>query len=777
MRHTFYLNHPAADWEHGLPVGNGRLGAVCLGGVDDEKLILNEESVWYGGPRRRMSGPGREKIDEIRKLILDGEVEKAQRMSKLALTSRPKNVNPYQPAGDLNIRFFGEKGELGEYCRKLDLDNGEAEVSYKKGEIHYVRTCFASVKAQVLVLRMEAEKAGKLSFYAHLGRRPFEENSGGIGTDRIYMTAHCGDGVSLACMAGAAETDGRLYTENDYLVVEDASFAVLYVAIHTDYDGRKAEEEFVPGSDLAFLLEQCGSTLDKAYSEGYEKIHRQHRKDYKRLNERTRLQLVPENSPYLSAESEGAPALPVDELLARSKEPEIRKILTELLIAYGKYLLISSSYQCQLPANLQGIWNGSYTPPWESGYTVNINLQMNYWFADKFRLYEMYEPFTALVCKLLQNGKRTAREVYGCGGSVAHHNTNLWGDSAIGGTWDPGSLWPFAGEWLTCQLYNHFCYTADMHYLTETVLPLLEENLKFLWDYLYRDASGKWLTGPGVSPENTYRTKDGQEAAVTMGCTMDNQLVREAVSDYLAAWNILESRGRASAEPEDLLWQRRAREILEHLPETSVGSDGRILEWREAYEETEPGHRHMSHLYGLHPGKEITRDNPVLCAAAEKTLAARLAGGGGHTGWSRAWLICFYAMLGNGNEAYKHLGELMSHSLHENLWDVHPPFQIDGNFGLCEGIAQMLVQCRENSVTVLPALPDEWREGRVEKMGIAGGAALSFGWKTDEKGKTELTFLEIEASKAGCWKLLAVGKEQEVSLEEGECRRIVETVK
>lgn len=848
-QHIFYLEHPAADWEQGLPVGNGRLGAVILGGALEETLLINEESLWYGGARERLPVGGREKVEEIRRLLLAGEAEKAQRLAKRAMTSRPKYGNPYQPAGNLRLSFYGwqrdgEEKRIAEgarqYRRELNLDLAEAKVSFTLKEsggmscFQMERSCLASADYEVLALQIREGSGGRFSFQANLERRPFEETSDGNGKDRIWMSARLGDGVSFVCAAALGETDGVIYSENDYLCVENASRAVLYVTVASDYDGRRVEmgEPFVPAS-AEMLQAQCDGRLEKACAAGFTRIREAHRKTYQALYGRTVLQLTeeeegqrtrtehmaeqkPEAAKQRAAEERtaepgvleqraaepgaleqraagleaAAGRLPADEMLRRVEESRIRKQLAELLFAYGKYLLISSSYRCQLPANLQGIWNGSYTPPWESAYTININTQMNYWFADKCRLNECQEPLTGLVRKLRRNGKQTARRLYGCSGFAAHHNTNLWGDSDIVGTWTGAFLWPMGGAWLTAQLYRHFCYTQDTAWLRTEVWPLLKENVAFFYDYLYRDAGGFWLSGPSVSPENTYRLENGQEAAVAMGCTMDHQIIREVMEDAIEAAHILAASAgetkAAAGETETTAGEanaagcgeilaafeettagvlQQAREILEHLPPTRIGEDGRILEWREACEETEPGHRHISHLYGLHPGRELNRKTPELLAAARKTLETRLKNGGGHTGWSRAWILCFYARLGDGRALDAHMGELMKHSLYENLWDAHPPFQIDGNFGLCEAIAEALVQCEGQDIYVLPALPESWDKGSVEGLGITQNGYISLRWEESRLAAASLT-----AISGGSWNLYLPGeaKSQRVTLQAGE---------
>jgi alpha-L-fucosidase 2 len=395
----------------------------------------------------------------------------------------------------------------------------------------------------------------------------------------------------------------------------------------------------------------------------------------------------------------------------------------------GRYLLISCSRNCRLPANLQGIWNGNFVPPWESVYTININLEMNYWPAEVCNLSECTAPLFKLIDRIAENGRKTAREFYGAGGFVAHHNTDPWGDTAPTGILDSSPFWVMGGAWLALHLYEHYRYTLDRDFLRTRAFPVMEEALSFFLDYTVEDEQGLLHTGPSVSPENTYITPDGQRAALCMSPAMDIQILRELHKAYGEAAAVL---GIQSEKREKIA------AMIRRLPETKLTGDGRIREWLEDYGEAEPGHRHISHLFALHPGSQITEDTPELFAAAKKTLEKRLSQGGGHTGWSCAWVIMFYARLKEGSAAHRYIRHLLEGKTSENMLNVHPPFQIDGNFGFTAALAEMLVQSHTPRCELLPALPAAWKSGRVRGLRLRGAITLDMGW---EGGKlTEARF-------------------------------------
>lgn len=709
MGKGFYLTHEAKSWEQGLPVGNGQQGAVLLGGVQQERIVLNEESLWYGGKRERAVEAGKEKLEKVRELLEKGEASKAQTLCGRWFVGNPRYTNPYHPAAEA-ILNFEPFGKVKEYFRGIDLEKGEAGVKICFDNCKTVREIFSSVKYQVTALRMETDKEQGMSFSLGLNRRPFEENAE-VEDREISLNGHSGDGVCYDVRCRVGKTDGRVCVEGGYLLVERASYVEIFFCVRTDYEDKKS-------------LDACGRLLKEAAKAGFEEIKKAHIEEYGRLYNNMRLEI------------EGAEELaqiPADELLKRCEEPKVQGYLTWLMFSYARYLLISSSYGCALPANLQGIWNGSFTPPWESGYTININLQMNYWMADRAGLGVCYESFFNLIEKMLPNGRKTAKKVYACRGFVAHHNTNLWGDTDITGLWLPAFLWPMGGAWMANQLYHHSEFKENPKEIRERVLPVMKECILFFYDYLYRKSDKMWISGPTVSPENTYRLLDGQEASVAMGVAMDHQIIRELAENYL------EGCRRYNTGSPEYETEKMAQEILEHLPPTKIGKSGRILEWQEEYEEVEKGHRHISHLYGLHPGREISEDTPALFEAAKRTLEYRLEHGGGHTGWSKAWIMCFYARLKDKKKFDEQMRQFLANSVDENLWDIHPPFQIDGNFGMAEAVLEVLASRRGDVVELLRIIPEGMETGMVTGLCLEGRLKVDFAWKCGKLTKISLS--------------------------------------
>lgn len=709
MGKGFYLTHEAKSWEQGLPVGNGQQGAVLLGGVQQERIVLNEESLWYGGKRERAAEAGKEKLEKVRELLEKGEASKAQTLCGRWFVGNPRYTNPYHPAAEA-ILNFEPFGKVKEYFRGIDLEKGEAGVKICFDNCKTVREIFSSVKYQVTALRMETDKEQGMSFSLGLNRRPFEENAE-VEDREISLNGHSGDGVCYDVRCRVGKTDGRVCVEGGYLLVERASYVEIFFCVRTDYEDKKS-------------LDACGRLLKEAAKAGFEEIKKAHIEEYGRLYNNMRLEI------------EGAEELaqiPADEFLKRCEEPKVQGYLTWLMFSYARYLLISSSYGCALPANLQGIWNGSFTPPWESGYTININLQMNYWMADRAGLGVCYESFFNLIEKMLPNGRKTAKKVYACRGFVAHHNTNLWGDTDITGLWLPAFLWPMGGAWMANQLYHHSEFKENPKEIRERVLPVMKECILFFYDYLYRKSDKMWISGPTVSPENTYRLLDGQEASVAMGVAMDHQIIRELAENYL------EGCRRYNTGSPEYETEKMAQEILEHLPPTKIGKSGRILEWQEEYEEVEKGHRHISHLYGLHPGREISEDTPALFEAAKRTLEYRLEHGGGHTGWSKAWIMCFYARLKDKKKFDEQMRQFLANSVDENLWDIHPPFQIDGNFGMAEAVLEALASRRGDVVELLRIIPEGMETGMVTGLCLEGRLKVDFAWKCGKLTKISLS--------------------------------------
>jgi len=477
----------------------------------------------------------------------------------------------------------------------------------------------------------------------------------------------------------------------------------------------------------------------------YEELFEEHKEDYRTLFARVEFQLDG---------VEKFDVIPTNERIERAAKETPDIGLSKMLFDYGRYLLISCSRPGGLPATLQGIWNQDFTPPWESKYTININTEMNYWLAESCNLSECHMPLFDLLERMVENGRRTAEKMYGCRGFVAHHNTDIHGDTAPQDTWYPATYWVMGAAWLCTHLWTHYEYTLDREFL-ERSYPIMCEAALFFIDFLV-EKDGYLVTCPSLSPENTYCLPNGEMGAVSYGATMDNQILRDLFSQCLAAGKILQATNSAFLE--------KAEYVLQKLLPTRIGSDGRIMEWMEEYEECEPGHRHISHLYGLHPSEQITVDNtPKLAEAARKTLETRLKNGGGHTGWSRAWIINHYAKLWDGEIAYHNIEQMLASSIYPNLFDRHPPFQIDGNFGVTAAIAEMLVQSTAERIILLPALPVAWTTGSVKGLRIKGNAEISLKW--EEHKLTECT---IHAYEKLHTRIIYRNKTMKIILEKGE---------
>lgn len=705
----YWLSEEAQEWETAIPIGNGRIGASVWGKIENERITINEESMWYGGKRSHKNKDAHRYVGKVRELLLKNQVEDAEFLCQMSMTGTPKYVRPYQMACDLNFLFSNHHKPVEHYRRELDLGRAVTTVTYTMDETRYCREYFVSMRKQLIVMRLTAKGKNQLKFQFNINRRPFELHSGGNGNDMIYLKGQCGDGVHYYGAAMLGYHDGKAIQLGDYLAVTGAHEAVIYFNFETDF-GQEDPEKI------------CISRLREAKRDGYERIYDWHQEDYKKVYGTMSFQL----------ESQDYSEIPMDQLLSRYREEDVRRYLTQVLFAFGRYLLIGASWNCRLPANLQGIWCGSFTPKWESKYTININLEMNYWMVDSCGLSECFQPFMNLLEKMVENGKSTAREIYGCHGSVAHHNTDCYGDTDLEGLPPSAYMWPMGEAWLSLHLYDHYLYSLDETFLKEKVLPVLEQTIRFYYDFMEKEADEYWLTGPSLSPENTYETDDGQKASITMCPTMDIQILTEVCKDYMDGCRCLKMNG----EVFDM-----ASEILEHLPPVLFTADGRIREWYKDYKETELGHRHISHLFGLYPGNSIHQKTPEYLEAAAKTLEFRQQHGGGHTGWSRAWLICMYARLWNREKIDENIQLFFEKSIKCNLFDSHPPFQIDGNFGFCAGIVETLVQKIDQDVYLLPAIPKNWKKGNVEGIGAKGGIRMNMEW---DENRVQVSLISLK---------------------------------
>lgn len=691
----------ASHWNEGLPIGNGKLGAMLYGPPGQTVLQCNEDSIWQGSFRDRNPHLSKEKLLEIQELVFSNRLVEAQKQIQLSMTGIPEFQRIYEPAGSIYVSS-SELPPVTYYERNLDLTTAVVSEKVETEEYIYETQSFASYPMNIIAYRFASNDNIKQSYTIAIDRlRGNYDSFLNESTDECAIVGFTGqtanDGVQYAQFMKVV-TDGDCEVNGQYVTVSDFTELIIYTTAATSFRHSNPKQH-------------CLEVLQSVNLSDYKAIKEEHIEDYRSLYNNMTLKLSYSEEPA-----------DVPSLLNKAQNGVISNELTELMFDYGRYLLIASSRPGSLPANLQGIWNKDIMPAWDSKFTININTEMNYWPAEKTGLSECHLPLFEHLKRMHPNGLVTAEKMYGLEGFAAHHNTDIWGDTAPQDAYMPASYWPLGAVWLSLHVWEHYLYTHDTAFL-ENHFYLIEDALRFILHYLVESPEGYLVTNPSVSPENSFYTESGKMGYISYGSTMDNQIIWEAIHLYLKAEAVV---------PLDDSLKKKAEDTLLKLPPHQVDKKGRLMEWISDYPEAEPGHRHFSHLFGVYPGHRVKTDSADIKSAAKKALTNRLEHGGAHTGWSAAWLINLWAHFHEPDAFHHAIAKQLTDSTLPNLLDNHPPFQIDGNFGFTSGIIEGLIQLFDDRLDLLPALPAQWTEGEAKGIRLPGNVSVDINWANNQ---------------------------------------------